>query len=128
MATERKAAGDTCWRDGAAGGVHPLEKQEEKRPSPIDPVSCPRYVVAAASSSSWEPPTQIKATVVISIRGAVEAEKGGAGRMRWPLARKRLSEWSYVLDRRPSSRIEECDALLSGPRRGWGAGGQGRRI
>ncbi|KYN28777.1 hypothetical protein ALC57_01740 [Trachymyrmex cornetzi] len=119
MATERKAAGDTCWRDGAVGGVHPLEKQEKR----------PRHVVAVALSSSRESPTQIKATVVISTRGAVEAEKGGgAGRMRWPLARKRLPEWSYVLDRRPSSRIEECDALLSGPRRGWEAGGQGRRI
>ncbi|EGI68090.1 hypothetical protein G5I_03184 [Acromyrmex echinatior] len=99
MATERKAAGDTCWRDGAAGGVHPLEKQEKRpSPAPIDPVSC--YVVAAALSSSRESPTQIKATVVISTRDAVEAEKGGgAGRMRWSLARKRLAEWSYVLDR-----------------------------
>lgn len=83
------------------------------------PLHFERHVVATVPSSSLssKPPAQIKATVVISTRGAGGSqEDGGAGRMRWSLARKRLPEWSYVLDRRPSSRIEECDALLSGPR------------
>ncbi|KYQ60626.1 hypothetical protein ALC60_00251 [Trachymyrmex zeteki] len=50
MATERKAAGDTCWRDGAIGGVHPLEKQEKRpSPAPIDPVS---FVVVFLSNDA----------------------------------------------------------------------------
>lgn len=69
-------------------------------------------------------PSQIKAAPVISTRDVVELE-GGAGRMGWLLARKSLAEWSYVLDWRQSSRIEECDALLSGVRLGRGAGERG---